>query len=612
MGKARTQSWIWHFDQPIEAMWEVLADTARFNEAAKLPKHEIIEIPQPDGAVQYFGRIKRGPISLTWRERPVNWIHNRWFEHCREFQNGPLTFLCASFELMPDGAGCRGTYTMSAEPRNWLGRLIMAAGFFSNTGRKFAAMASQAEEFAAGHRERPFDYQPPLPSDETRRRVEAAIQAIEATPHGHGVARRLAAHVLTAQEADLWHIRPLRLAREWQVDSRPMVEACLQAVRCGLLELRWDLLCPRCRVAKAWSGSLDRLPTGAHCPSCNIGYDRDFSKNVEAAFRPAAAIRPLTSGEYCLFGPMSTPHIKLHLTLDPGQPRNLAIDLPFGPYRFRTLEPGPEQAVDWTTGGFPGLIVHDDRLELGPPCAEKTIALSNRSRRPVTLILEDRRWLQDALTADRITAIQAFRDLFAGDVLRPGDDVGIADITLMFTDLKGSTALYERVGDARAYHVVREHFAFMAGIVRDHDGAIVKTIGDAVMAAFADPASAVRAALAIQRKVASFNATHGEGAIVIKLGLHRGPCIAVTLNERLDYFGSTVNLAARLQGESLGGDIVISASLADGAGVKSLLDSLPSSDEAAEIRGFDRPARFRRVKPAVLSADTTPDRAAPA
>jgi class 3 adenylate cyclase len=309
---------------------------------------------------------------------------------------------------------------------------------------------------------------------------------------------------------------------------------------------------------------------------------------------------------------MSTPHIKLHLTLDPGQSRSLAIELPFGTYRFRTLEPGPEQTIDWAAGGLPSLIVHDDRLELGPPCAEKTVALTNRSRRPMTIILEDRRWVRDALTADRITAIQAFRDLFAGDVLRPGDDVGIGDITLMFTDLKGSTALYERVGDARAYHVVREHFAFLAGIVRDHDGAIVKTIGDAVMAAFADPASAVRAALTIQRKVASFNATHGEGAIVIKLGLHKGPCIAVTLNDRLDYFGSTVNLAARLQGESMGGDIVISASLADDAGVKSLLDSLSSSDEAAEIRGFDRPARFRRVKPAPISSPIAPDQATPA
>jgi class 3 adenylate cyclase len=203
--------------------------------------------------------------------------------------------------------------------------------------------------------------------------------------------------------------------------------------------------------------------------------------------------------------------------------------------------------------------------------------------------------VKDALTADRITALQAFRDLFASEALRAGDDVGIGEIALMFTDLKGSTAFYERVGDARAYRLVREHFAFLAARIRENSGAIVKTIGDAVMAAFAEPADAVRAALAIQQKVAEFNAGHGGEAIVIKLGLHKGPCIAVTLNERLDYFGSTVNLAARLQTQSLGGDIVLSRVLAEDPAVTAVLRGRALQDEAATIKGFERPVPFRRV-----------------
>ena len=113
-------------------------------------------------------------------------------------------------------------------------------------------------------------------------------------------------------------------------------------------------------------------------------------------------------------------------------------------------------------------------------------------------MVERRDWVADALTAHQVTALQAFRDMFSDEVLRPGDEVAIGTVTLMFTDLKGSTALYDRVGDAQAFHMVREHFAVLAKAVREHDGAIVKTIGDAVMAAFADPAQAVRAALAIQ------------------------------------------------------------------------------------------------------------------
>jgi len=605
MGKLRQQSWVWNFDAPVEAVWEVLADTARFNEAARLPKHEIVETLQPDGRMLYLGRLKRGPLVIEWRERPVNWIHNRWFEHCREFRNGPLRSLCASFILEPAAGGSRGIYTVAVEPRNLLGALILAGGLLRNTGRTFGRLAQEASDFAAGRRDAAFSYAPPAPGAETRRRVETILQAIAATPNGHGLERRLADHVMTAQEVDLWHLRPLKLAREWGVAARNVVECCLQAVKSGLLELRWELLCPRCRVAKAWSGSLDRLPTGAHCPTCNIDYDRDFSANVEASFRPSPAVRPLASGEYCLFGPMSTPHIKLHITLDPGQSRSVEVELPYGAYRLRTLEAGAELPIDWQEGGFPEFLLEADGIRAGAPTPAGRVTLANRTGREATLILEDRRWLKDVLTADRITTIQAFRDLFASDVLRPGDDVGIAEITLMFSDLKGSTAFYERVGDARAYGLVREHFAFLAGIVREHEGAIVKTIGDAVMAAFFDPAAAIRAAIAIQRRAADFNAAMGEGAVVIKLGLHVGPCIAVTLNDRLDYFGSTVNLAARLQGQSRGGDIVISEALAEEPGVRALLVPFAPAEESAMVRGFDRPARFRRLTPAAIAAVPT-------
>ncbi len=163
------------------------------------------------------------------------------------------------------------------------------------------------------------------------------------------------------------------------------------------------------------------------------------------------------------------------------------------------------------------------------------------------------------------------------------------------TDLRGSTALYEAVGDAAAYSLVRDHFSLLAAIVRRHDGAVVKTIGDAVMAAFHLPEDALEAALEIQREVAGLNEDDGEGPIVIKLGLHTGPCIAVTLNDRLDYFGTMVNLAARLQGESIGGDIVLSPAFADDVAVAERLQGIAVSRETANLKGFDAPVPFFRI-----------------
>jgi class 3 adenylate cyclase len=595
MAKTKSRTWTWHFSAPVEAVWPIMADTARFNEAAKLPRHELEEIAQADGSVLYIGRARKGLVRLEWREQPVNWVFQQWFEHCRFFSRGPLASLCATLTIAPEGTGSRIDYKVEAAPANVIGALVLATAFFPAIERDFGKLAREAAAFGAGERETPFAYDPPAASATSEARVERMVAAIEATPNGHGLARRLAELVLRGQEVDLWHIRPLALARIWRADALAVIEACLQAVKAGLLELRWDILCPRCRVAKAWVGSLDRLPKGAHCPTCNIDYDTDFSKNVEAGFRPAPALRKLEGGEYCLFGPMATPHIRAQLHLEPGEARLVEGRFKPGPYRLRTLEPGPECEIDYRRGGFPELIVDDDSVSAGPPAPDGQLRLSNRSGRPRVAIIEDRSWTRDCLTADRITAIQAFRDLFSGDVLRPGDEVSIGQVTLMFTDLKGSTALYERIGDARAYHLVRDHFAFLAEQIRAHEGAIVKTIGDAVMAAFADPARAVRAALAIQQHVARFNAGHGAEGIAIKLGLHKGPCIAVTLNERLDYFGGTVNMAARLQGRSEGGDVVLSQALLAEPEVKALLAGERLLEESAQIKGFDRPVPYWRL-----------------
>jgi len=593
-----SRTWEWTFDQPAAAIWPLLADTARFNEAAALPKHQITEIPQPDGSVHYFGAAKMGPFHLRWQEKPVNWVTEQWFEHTRYFQNGPLRSLTADLRLAPRGAGCKVRYTLALEPANLLGRL-MSGRMFASTEKTFSRMVQEAADFAAGQRPQPFSYQPPAIDEARRGRIDAMVAAIEATPNGHGLARRLADHLLGAQEVDLWRVRPLALARLWGVPPLRAIELCLQAVRAGLLELRWDLLCPRCRVAKGWSGGLDRLPQGAHCGSCNIDYDRDFSRNVEASFHPAPSVRALDSGEYCMWGPMSVPHVKVQVLLAPGETRELEAHLPFGPYRFRTLEPGPEADIDWRAGDLPALVVGAEDVSAGSPPGPNLLRLVNRSARPRIALIEDRAWVADALTADRVTSLQAFRDLFSDDVLRPGDEVAVGRIALLFSDLKGSTALYQAIGDANAYRLVRDHFAVLAKAIRDHEGAIVKTIGDAVMAAFVSPAQAVAAALEIQARIAEFNrppaAGQGHPPLVIKLGIHAGPTIAVTLNDRLDYFGSTVNMTARLQGESRGGEIVLSREIAEDPAIRPILAGRNLRPDQAALKGYDQAVPFFRL-----------------
>ncbi|MSO92589.1 MAG: hypothetical protein EXQ86_04215 [Rhodospirillales bacterium] len=607
MGHVKSRTCIWRFEAPVEKIWPVLADTARFNEAAELPKHEIEEIPQADGSVLYLGHLRKGPFTITWEDKPVNWIENRWFEHCRHFRNGPFKSLCATLRFFPEGKGCRGEYTLAVEPANLLGRAILALGFLDAAGRTFARLARNAGDFAKGERALEFEAKPPKLAAGAAARIAAIVPQIEATSHGHGLAQRLADFITERQEVDIWKIRPLKLARLWGVPERHAIEVCLEAVKQGLLKLRWDLLCPRCGIGKATVTTLDQLPTGAHCPSCNIPYDRNFSKNVELAFDPSLAIRAVEGGEYCLFGPMSTPHVRIQVTLGAGESRTETATMPPGFYRLRTLEPGAEEFIECRGDVFPEVIASlgpdgKETIAAGDPAGRGQVTLRNKTSRRLTFIIEDREWARDALTAHRATALQSFRDLFTNDVLRPGDHVEIDHITLMFTDLKGSTSLYGRIGEPEAYVLVRQHFAILGKAVRNNNGAIVKTIGDAIMAAFIDPADAFRCAVQIQDDFESFNRTSGKEPVIVKLGLHAGRCISVTLNDKLDYYGSATNMTARLEGQSQGGDVVVSRKLASDPAVAPLLADYAPVSESAQLKGFAEPVPYVRITAEELAA----------
>jgi class 3 adenylate cyclase len=151
------------------------------------------------------------------------------------------------------------------------------------------------------------------------------------------------------------------------------------------------------------------------------------------------------------------------------------------------------------------------------------------------------------LTAKRLLSNQTFRDLFRADTLDVNQRLKILSLTFLFTDLKGSTELYDRVGDLAAYDLVRSHFAVLHNIVGAESGAVVKTIGDAVMATFETPDKAIAAALKMRDGMNGLNAERGHEDLLLKIGIHEGPCLAVNLNDRQDYFGQTVNIASRVQ-----------------------------------------------------------------
>ena len=386
-----------------------------------------------------------------------------------------------------------------------------------------------------------------------------------------------------------------------RLDPQQTVELFLCAAQ--LISILGDGLgfpyCPRCRGAKSSVKHLHELPQGAHCASCNIDYGRDFTRNVELTFHPEPWLRPLPKGELCLLGQGTTPHVRFQAEVAAHSRRSFAVALPPGPYRFRTIEAGGEADAR---------IADDDIIpEVEANSAEIVLRHAgpqgefrhHQRHRPAAVLchVEDRpTGAKDALARRaRDPAMPAFRRLCPEQLLRPGDEVEIGRVAIVFTDLQGSTKLYDQLGDVSAYRLVRDHFAYLSERIARHHGFILKTVGDAVMAAFHDPADAVRAVLSMQDEVASFNRGRSDSGIVLKLGLHQGACIAVTAGGVLDYFGSAVNTASRLEHQCGGGEVIFSAAVLADAEAREALNGRDVTEDSATLRGLNEPVRFVRV-----------------
>jgi class 3 adenylate cyclase len=206
------------------------------------------------------------------------------------------------------------------------------------------------------------------------------------------------------------------------------------------------------------------------------------------------------------------------------------------------------------------------------------------------------------LTGKEILGSQTFRDLFRNEVISSNEGLTVRDITILFTDLKGSTALYDRIGDLKAFNLVQEHFDSLGKVIFRNGGAIVKTIGDAIMASFLSPRDAAGAALEMLEAIERFNGNLGRREIVLKVGIHRGASIAVTLNDRVDYFGQMVNVASRVQGLADADQICLTGEVFGADGVREVFRDHSISQESSLIKGVQGELSIYRVQSRVVAA----------
>ena len=239
----------------------------------------------------------------------------------------------------------------------------------------------------------------------------------------------------------------------------------------------------------------------------------------------------------------------------------------------------------------PTLVLHRRRSRTVPIAAGRAAAALIPDARFVALEGDiDHPYLGDV---SYVETVRQFLDEGRGQ--EPAGEPAAAGAfrTILFTDVEGSTALTQRLGDARARELLREHERMVREALRSHGGAEVKTMGDGFMASFTSATGALECAIAMQRAFASHNES-AEEPIKVRVGLNAGEPIAEDDPDgRSDLFGTAVNEAARITAAAEGGQILVANVVRELAKGK---DFLFADRGEASLKGFEEPVRLYEVR----------------
>lgn len=575
-----------YYETDIDSLWSVLTDTEHLSRLMGMDSAEITEKPLRKGVSERT--VYWASMGQTFIEEPYFWEYGKWYANLRKDGDGPLKTFAQYVTFTPEGNGYRVKLRFAFDTHvNLKGLFYRYIGQFLMKGKNEQVL-NQLN----------FENDTPLPLHQSfkanEKRLKQMGEALK-EKYDHQLVEQFVDYIKTALDTDLKDIAPYYLAEQWgrypekiAKYREDILEMLLDATRQGYMQMQWSVICPSCRGPKGQVSKLSHLKMESHCESCNISFGARFSESVQVTFRPTGAIRRLQDGFVCVAGPRRTPHQFISQVMSPEEQLTLDEKLVFDrPNRLVLRSSDSDLSTDLHEKGFYQISADGIHLE-----ASNDFVIENRLGRETKIVIQEERLPNWVLTAAELIRRQSFIDHFSFEVLDPELQAEVGTITLMFSDLVGSTKLYREQGDASAFAVVNEHFRILKKVLNDHQGTLVKTVGDAIMAVFEQPDQAVACAVAMQKRM------QAESDLSLRLGLHVGPCLAVTLNDRLDYFGGTVNQAARLEGQSLPGEIVLSEALYADAEVRDWLDknAYPVVKEEVRVKGIGEPLVIFRVK----------------
>jgi eukaryotic-like serine/threonine-protein kinase len=573
----------WDLESSARQLWPLVTNTDRLDRALGFSPVTYQTRYEPGRGVRTFAEGRKAGMPEVGEEYPYEWVEPRRMGILREYTLGPFKWLVSSVELLPrPGGGTTLIHSLRLEPSTWTIRFGSRWGVGVGMRKSLEKVYRRIDATLKGQRQRglsagvdPFEEPARMPAA-ARKRLEILMDRLIERGVDVAVVDQLAEHVAAGSAQQVARIRPLTLASQFDLDSDQVVAACLHGAREGLLELHWDLLCPVCRISAQVTDTLREIAEHAHCQACHLDFKLDFANSIELIFRAHPEIREAELGTYCIGGPAHSPHVVAQMRVAPGERIELDLALPEGSYGLR----GPQ--LPWSADFLVQKNAPCGRWEInlvaGPSSVRptalrpgaQTLALHNTDERELLIRIERTAPRSDALTAARAAALPLFRELFPGEVLAPGRLATVSSVTLLFTSLDPARAdaLYRELGDARAFGMIHEHLQKVGDAIRAGGGAVIKTIGEGVLASFSQVTAAVETALALPGRLERAGPSPLGG---LRLGVHKGPALAATVNDQLDYFGSTARDAVAILSYAGNEELVLTEPVAADPAVAALL-----------------------------------------
>ncbi len=610
---ALTFSYSWELRSSPSQLWPYVANTDRVNHAIGLPSVSYTTRNHPSGGTERFAEATIGGQKIRWQEHPYEWIEGQRLSVLREFTQAPFKWFVNVVQLQPIlGGGTRIEQKFVVSPANWLGKQLARLQLGKKSQQNFGRIYQQIDEYLSKGEQTRADRDPFVTRTAMTPAARSRLQGRLAQLSSEGIDPRvidvLAQFLEHASDLELARMRPRAFAERFSLNEQQTIEAFLRASRLGLVELLWDVLCPSCRIPSSVQETLKSLKDHGHCEACNLGFELDLARSVEMIFRVHPEIRPVETRTWCIGGPAWSRHVVAQLRLAAGERFTCDLDLAPGAYvirgprlpfiiEFRVAHQGTMSRAEFQLSRPPST-----RTPLVLAADSQVINLMNDGGVDQLIRIERTASAHDALTAAQATSLALFRELFPGEVLAGDQIVSVSHVTVMQVSMHDTANLYEQLGEIAAFKHVRGQLDRMLRIVKDSSGAVVKTIGEGLLASFPTAHQAITAALALLDR-GSDAALPGADGSQLSVVVHTGSAMAATLDDRLDYFGNTMRLLQRMNQLADSGSLLLTARVFEHREVQAMLeqhkDKLrlhstdePSSEVIYEIR-FDPSAATR-------------------